>query len=356
MIVVIGAGVVGANIAHRLSARGAAVTVIDAGAPGEGTSAASISWLATFPQIANSVPAMVAYRRRTYDLFRRLEGEIGGGWIHWTGTYTWSEPGDRLRRDFAAMAELGVRELDAATARAAEPALALPEGVPVYAEDDGGWVDAPLMVRTLLEAARGHGATVLDHTPVTAVVPAGEGHLVRTPAGEVAADVVVNAAGSWASHIGALAGTPVPLDLRPGLVVYSRPLAVPLTRVLNSTFLNIRPDPSGGVAIHWRGEDTYTAHSYNAVTPAQVMTAAAEVLPELHGTDPARAAIGIRPVPPGGPVIGWHPSRPRSFVAVSHGGVGWGPEWAETAAAMILDHTTPPQSTAFTPARFLHPS
>ena len=43
-IVVIGAGSVGANVAYRLAQRGAKVTVLDAGAPGGGTSGTSFAW------------------------------------------------------------------------------------------------------------------------------------------------------------------------------------------------------------------------------------------------------------------------------------------------------------------------
>ncbi len=43
-IVVVGA-CVGANVAFRLAREGARVTVLDAGAPGGGTSAASFAWI-----------------------------------------------------------------------------------------------------------------------------------------------------------------------------------------------------------------------------------------------------------------------------------------------------------------------
>src|SRR2546425_6740556 len=43
-IIVIGAGSVGANVAYRLAERGAKVTVLEAGAPGGGTSGTSFAW------------------------------------------------------------------------------------------------------------------------------------------------------------------------------------------------------------------------------------------------------------------------------------------------------------------------
>ena len=87
----------------------------------------------------------------------------------------------------------------------------------MYAEHGGGWVDAPLLVEALLAAATRRGASVAEQTPVAAVQHE-HGHVtgVRTASGQtIPAEVVVNAAGSWAAHIGALAGCPVPLDLRP---------------------------------------------------------------------------------------------------------------------------------------------
>ena len=43
-VLVIGAGCVGANVAYRLAEGGAAVTVLEAGAPGAGVSGASFAW------------------------------------------------------------------------------------------------------------------------------------------------------------------------------------------------------------------------------------------------------------------------------------------------------------------------
>src|SRR6185503_13103005 len=47
-VIVIGAGVVGANVAYRLAQAGAEVIVVDAGAPGGGTSGASFAWANSF--------------------------------------------------------------------------------------------------------------------------------------------------------------------------------------------------------------------------------------------------------------------------------------------------------------------
>jgi glycine/D-amino acid oxidase-like deaminating enzyme len=359
-VVVVGAGAVGANIAYRLAAQEQEVTVVDAGRPGRGTTGTSISWLSTFPQAAAADPAELELRLSINDQFAQLAAEIGGTWMHWADTLTWATDPDiraRLETDWKTCAERGVdvEVLSGRQARAREPALAIPDGTEVYAEHGGGWIDAPVLVEHLLAAAARHGANVIEHARVTAVErAAGRVAAVITETGRrLAADVVVNAAGSWASHLGALAGCPVPLDLRPGLVVYSQPLPRgPLTTVLNTPKLNIRPAPGGGVAIHARAESMYGYHSLNAVTPAEVVSAAARWLPGLAGTAPADSRVGIRPVPPRGPLIGPHPALGGFYVAVSHGGIGWGPLWGKLVAAEITG-TEAPALARWRPSRFL---
>jgi glycine/D-amino acid oxidase-like deaminating enzyme len=279
--------------------------------------------------------------------------------MRWTGTLTWGTgaAAERLGRDYVAMRDLGCAVRIVPTEELAEldPAVVVPSDATVYLEDGGGWVDAPALVDALLAAAAGNGADVRSSAAVTALERVGGEWRLSTTAGDFWADVVVNAAGIWASHVASLAIAPVPVDLRPGLIVYTEPLTEPLRNVLNGPELNVRPDPSGGVAIHWRGEDTYTGHGYNATDPQDVLDLAAGTLPELRGTTPARASVGVRPVPPGGPIIGWHPSADGLFIAVSHGGVGWGPRWGEIATAAIVEGANDPRWGAFSPARFFRP-
>ena len=108
-VVVIGAGVVGANVAYRLAQAGAEVIVVDAGAPGGGTSGASFAWVNSFWKEP----------RDYYDLnvagmaeHGRLAEELGGGaWRRQVGNLNWEEEPEahaRLRETGRAARRVGL--------------------------------------------------------------------------------------------------------------------------------------------------------------------------------------------------------------------------------------------------------
>src|SRR5829696_5708538 len=89
--IVIGAGAVGASVAYRLAAGGAAVTLLEAGQPGGGTSARSFAWLN-----ANDKPPEPYHRLNAegVEAHRRLRDALGRGpWLHETGTLLFARAG-----------------------------------------------------------------------------------------------------------------------------------------------------------------------------------------------------------------------------------------------------------------------
>jgi glycine/D-amino acid oxidase-like deaminating enzyme len=164
---------------------------------------------------------------------------------------------------------------------------------------------------------------------------------------------VVDAAGSWSTHVAALAGVAVPLNLVPGLMVYTSPLADGRPApVVNAPAWLARPDPSGGLAVHWRGEALTAVHGGNGSSAQEIVDDVARIVPALAGTAPARSRVGIRAIPPDGPVLGELPWLSGFYFAVSHGGIGWGPVWADAAATELLDRVPVPELAGLRPARF----
>lgn len=363
-VLIVGAGIVGASVALRLADAGVEVIVLDGGTPGSGTTAASISWLSSFPQLASAPPGDRTLRDRLEQEFHRLEDEVGLGACHWTGTLTWAggeaDTEERLAGDYRLAREHGadVAVLPGEEAQQLEPAIRVEPDARVYWERGGGWVDAPALVAKILAAAGRRGARVVTGSPVDAIDRQdGRVTAVVTRDGErFPADVIVNAAGSWAAHVAALAGCTLPLDLRPGLLVQSEDLGEDQPRhVLNGPVFYARPDPGGGIALHWRGEDLYLAqeHRLNGPGAQEVLDDVATWLPSLKGTRPKTVKVGIRPVPPGGPVVGWHPQADGFYVVVSHGGVGWAPTWGRLVTQEVTTGRSENELAMWRPDRFI---
>jgi glycine/D-amino acid oxidase-like deaminating enzyme len=363
-VLVVGAGIVGASVALRLADAGAEVIVLEGHAPGTGTTAASISWLSSFPQLASASPEDRGLRDRLEREYHQLEQEVGPGACHWTGTLTWAggdaETEERLAGDYRLARENGadVAVLPGSEAQQLEPAFRVDPDAPVYWERGGGWVDAPALVAKILATAQQRGVRVVTGSPVDVIEQrAGRVTAAVTAGGErFPCDVIVNAAGSWAAHVAALAGCTLPLDLRPGLLLQSEDLGADQPRhVLNGPACYVRPDPGGGIALHWRGESLYLTHEHRLNGPGaqQVLDDVASWLPALKGTRAKAVKVGIRPVPPGGPIVGWHPQAEGFYVVVSHGGVGWAPTWGRLIAQELTTGQPPVELARWRPDRFI---
>jgi glycine/D-amino acid oxidase-like deaminating enzyme len=360
-IVVVGAGSIGANVAYRLRERGADVVLVEAGAPASGTSSSSFAWLSSFPQMSwSEEPGRAALRRTVHSRFRQLNSELGGDWLHWVGTLTWGAPEERAALHAAALTcrergvDLGL--FDATTVGERFPGLRVEGGEEFVFESDSGWVDAPALIDRLLIRFQAKGGELRRKTSVVGFVRSGGAvRGVLTDQGEtIESDAVVNATGSWGSHLAALAGAAIPLDLVPGLMIYTDPIG-PATAsgcVLDSPTWLSRPDPSGGLAIHWRGESMSGVHGGNGWSAERILADVAATLPALEKVGVARTSVGIRPIPPGGPVVGELPWTPGLYHVLSHGGIGWGPVWADLAARELLEAEVVPELSAARPERF----
>ena len=204
-IVVIGAGSVGANVAYRLAERGAKVTVLEAGAPGGGTSGTSFAWTNSFHKTPRDY-----HELNTASMAEHLSlvVELGGGdWHKQEGALAWEqEPLGRaqLKETVERLGSWGypVEIISAHDARKLEPDLQIASHVDeVVFTPSEGYVDVvPLIGRLFAHAVR-RGARVLSGERVTGVIR--EGMRVRgvttATGGRFEADMVVDCAGPASS-------------------------------------------------------------------------------------------------------------------------------------------------------------
>ena len=86
-VAVIGAGIVGSSVAHRLSEGGAEVFLIDGAEPGSGTTSTSFAWV----NANNKLPRdYFELNVAGMDEHERLRDEIGGDWLYTTGNLIWA--------------------------------------------------------------------------------------------------------------------------------------------------------------------------------------------------------------------------------------------------------------------------
>ena len=359
-IIVVGAGSVGANVAYRLAERGARVTVLEAGAPGGGTSGTSFAWTNSFHKTPRDYHDL-----NTASMVEHLSlvSELGGGdWHKQEGALAWEEeplPRAQLKETVERLGSWGypVEIISAEDARKLEPDLRIaPHVDEVVFTPSEGYVDVvPLIGRLLAHAVR-RGARVVSGERVTGVIR--EGKRVRgvtTASGaRLEADMVVDCAGPATDEVARLAGFEIPIDRVPGRLIYTTPVASTLRRPIHAPGVHFRPDGGGRIVLAEFGHDQVWRQSAEPWPAEQSLAAVAAHFPALAGARVEAIRFGVRPMPRDErPMVGGIPGLDGFFIVASHSGVTLGPLWGRIAAAEILDGVPDPRLAPYRPARFL---
>lgn len=213
--VVIGGGVIGCSILYHLTKLGwRDVVLLERDELTSGSTwhaAANIHGLHDSTNISR-----IQYY--TMQLYKELEKETGQGCgVFQPGSLYLAQTEARehqLRLQAAKARRYGMNfyEVSRAEAEKLHP-LADFDGVRcIMYEPEGGNVDPSGVTAAYAAGARQRGAEIHRFTPVTATEPHADGSwTVRTPAGDIHAQWVINAAGLWAREVAAMAGFELPL-------------------------------------------------------------------------------------------------------------------------------------------------
>ncbi len=214
-IVIIGAGIVGTNLADELVSRGHTdVTVVEQGPldlPGGSTSHAPGLVFQTNPS-----KTMTLFAKYTVEKFLGLQqdgrscfNQVGG-----LEVATTPERLEELKRKHGYASSWGIEShlIDAAECVRLYPLLNAEIVLGGLHIPSDGLALAARAVQLLIERTRAAGVTYLGGTLVTGIAQEG-GRVtgVETPDGVIPADVVVSCAGFWGVEIGAMVGMRVPL-------------------------------------------------------------------------------------------------------------------------------------------------
>lgn len=214
--VVIGGGVIGCSILYHLARLGwRDVVLLERSELTSGSTwhaAANIHGLHDSTNIAR-------IQHYTMELYRRLEAETGQGCgIFQPGSLYLAQTEARehqLRLQAAKARRYGMEfhEITRDEAERLHPLVDFDGIRCIMFEPPGGNVDPSGVTQAYAQGARALGAEIHRFTPVTATEPQpGGGWILRTPAGEIRCDWVINAAGLWAREVAALAGIALPLQ------------------------------------------------------------------------------------------------------------------------------------------------
>ncbi|MEU8802715.1 FAD-dependent oxidoreductase [Spirillospora sp. NPDC048819] len=361
-ILVVGAGIIGAALADRLTrpAPGGRsqdeVTVVEEGQePGAGTSGTSYAWLN-----AND-PADPAYHRlRTAALstWRDVAAEFGDpAWYRPSGNTTWAAAEDAkalLADRVARLADLGYAAelIDADRLRELEPHIRAPQGALIAHYSDEGYVHGGPAARALARRARESGARIVTgHRAVRLNTEGDRVTGVRLDDGrDLDADLTICAAGRRGPALLATAGVPLPLvdpsepgSAAPCLVATTSAARGVLNGLVHAPGLSARPAEGGGLVLEAGDLDAGVDES---ASPALIRAVGAELLARARALAPgltadiAEVRRCVRPLPVDGyPLTG--SQRPGLYTAVTHSGITLGPHLAVLIDQEIHGHPSP---------------
>ncbi|MCY4377917.1 MAG: FAD-dependent oxidoreductase [Spirochaetaceae bacterium] len=208
--IVIGAGACGCTTAYELARKGARAALLDSGEVGREASWASAGIVGPGASPERD-PWFAEATRLSAERYAELDGELreltgrsigyGGAGSLLVARTEEELPAVRENTDLYRSAGVEAQLLDGAEARRREPVL--PEDVVEAAlNPEGRHLDARAYTAAAAAAAQVLGVEVFAGRPVTGLQWSGDRVTgVRTDAGSLHADVVVNAAGAWAGRM-----------------------------------------------------------------------------------------------------------------------------------------------------------
>ncbi|MDA8815303.1 FAD-binding oxidoreductase [Luminiphilus sp.] len=367
-VAVVGAGIVGSAITYHLAKRGLDVTLLDRNAVASASSHGTFAWInASWAKQPESYHAL---NQMGVDAWHRLQQALNLP-IKWGGSLEWfaaAERQDRLSRDVQEQQAWGepAKMLTQLEASALEPRVAFGGAGRVALSPRDGALDPVLISQLLVDAAKSHGARVIEHCEVLRVDETAEDQrqkILGTSCGDIAVDRLVLATGADPSAIQTFAGFDLPQRSTPGVIVITQPMPPVLSYIVVAPGIHIHQRLDGRLVLgEQEGAPENAAHKLrltarptrfpNAATASQhaqrLITLASEYVTGLPEVNAEEVIIGWRPLPlDGHPVIGPSPTDPNAYVAVMHSGVSLAAIVGELVAEEILTGERAPVLTPF---------
>src|SRR5688572_3122130 len=216
-VVVIGGGIVGTSVAYHLAHMGwKDVVLLERGRLTSGTTWHAAGLMVTFGSTSETSTEL---RKYTRDLYARLEAETGQATgFRPVGFIEVASDADRLEEyrrvsAFNRRCGIDVQEISPSQVKELFPLARVDDVLAGFYVKGDGRADPVDVTMAMAKGAKLKGATILEGVTVEdVVVTNGRVTGVRTAAGTIACEYVVNCAGMWARQLAAKNGINVPLQ------------------------------------------------------------------------------------------------------------------------------------------------
>lgn len=340
-VVVVGGGLLGAAAAWNLARAGARVTVLERGSElASGTTAWSYGFVGTSQNVPSHDPAAFKLHADALPEFERFERELGGLPVAARGALAWWHDAETTEAVIAEQRDAGqeVMALTRAEVAVRVPRLASPPPVAAWAPRDLA-VEAPLVVRRLVDAARALGTQVHRGVAVERVM-SNEGRVtgVRLVDGEtLVADAVVLANGIGAAALAAPFDLVLPLHQEPATLIRLSADADLTPHLLHALGHEVRPGLEGGLVV---AED---APEGGEAGLAGLARATAEAVGALFAPRPRLAVRAAFTAPrtmttDGTPLCGSLPGAEGLYALVAFPGVILAPRLGRSVAQAVMGY------------------
>lgn len=345
--IVVGAGIVGAACADEFARRGLQVAVVDRDLVGGGATAAGMGHIVTM----DDSPAQFALTRYSQQLWQRLRPELPSNVEYdqcgtiWVAVDEEEMTEVRRKHDYYRQRDVPTEVLDADALRRLEPnlrpglsgGLLVPEDAVLY---------PPCAARVLIDRAQKRRAKLYLGCSVKEL---GRGRVRMSDGFEIAARIVVNAAGTFAPKL-----TPgIEIKSRKGHLVitdrykgFLRHQLVELGYLKSahsvssdSVAFNVQPRRTGQILIGSSRQYDADRKDVDNEILARMLERAQQYMPGLGKMSAVRTWTGFRAATPDKlPLIGPWPGDDSLFLAAGHEGLGI--TTALATARILVDYIT----------------
>jgi len=372
-VLVIGAGVMGACLAHYLAREGRDVLVVErdeANMQASGANAGSLHvQLLSFDfgakaeagggPAAQTLPLGPA----SVQLWRELEAQTGGDFeISTTGGLMVADTPEGmkfLQAKAALERQFGIENeiIDAATLRSLAPAISHQMLGAEYAPQEGK-INPLKATYGVLKAAQAAGARFIRGASVEHLERAGTRWRVKTSRCVIEAGTVINAAGPWSREVGAMVGLDLPVHSAPlqMIVTETAPAMVKQLVAHADRHLSLKQAATGGLIVGGGWTASYDdRRRFNTTLRQSVegnLWVAQRVVPQVQGLRVLRTWAAMNINIDGAPILGEAPGVPGFYNAVTSNGYTLSPVVARMTVDLLLRRSASFDPHPYSLARF----